>query len=1741
MKQLVAAAIILLSALASTTPLTAGEPIGHDDATRAALYYAAQQWGSVAFVESQVFANPKTGVAEVYVFTLQTDGRGRTTPAEIRELVLENADLLHLSLQELSASKSADDSGALIAQIAQHRRARFAADRFATVAIGANTDQPPLIYLHAGLPEHIAHADEFNSTAAASLDGATSLNVEYLYAGPLALVYRFTASSGRTVDLTSDMTELVIAEERHDGTEQQRVPTVSDLQRHAHKWEELLALEQVRSIDLNATTKDLGAPKRVTNVISGVPDYDQRLYGVNTCGPTAVAQVMGYWDGHAYAATGDGPFRNLMDGGPASESTNLAGVSAAVEQLKQTLGWNTDGVLYLNVTDGILDFANHSNYQNNLSFTVPGGIDLYPSWDTVRSEIDAGRPFLYEILGSFEYAGGRPGNINHFMTGVGYQEGYGADEDMQVLITHFNWGYDTPVYINFGNFWMWDNLWPIVPGGEDTENPDCYVNGPDVQDSYSGNVVINVTAGDESGIAAYEWQYLAPPNPNWQPITRIAPWYEGAGILDTVEEGLGLDPHESEYIRVRARAQDNWDRWCEWVELDRDLLIDNTTPSVHAPSITITEPFNHTYSNECFILWEDEDEDSNAEIHFYYDNDTTGFNGTLINFEPVYEDGDDSYVWDTAAIAEGIYWIWAQINDGTNDSRSYSPGYVEIRHERQWAALEFVAYEFTTADGDIYPETGEEVAMRVRVRNSTTSGIYNVEATVASSEVQVVMLDGVHSFGSFDAGQSRNSGAFDWVSKEEFSGAVDFTMNLNFTDGNGMPYYQAIPLPPVEVFSGQVGPAFRVIAESTTYEDAGRNCDNDGTLESGERDVIYNIRLENYGTAPATGIEVAVSRTAPAGIELGDVTVDYPDLNAGQSAYAIADDDLVVDVARSFSGTANLEMVITYNDGLTVIVPFKLDIAAAPWIDLEPEFINYGQLPPGLVSATATVRNLGTAPLTISGYGESSPPIAVMPAPPVVIEPLSETSLTISYDGTNHLGAWSGSLTLTSDSHQNGSLVLPLSAVIAYPPSPYGSLQLATILDNDNGGAVFAKGIASMVAGNFDLDPEMEIAVVSEAATYQDVYHPSALAVWDRVGLAWERVYVDTAPGNVAIIKNIVAADFDGDGREEIAVAASSKADEGISNGGVYVYDYSAGSYSIATTIRSNSGAKDGLAVGDRDKDGNLELVFFEKNDYNASIYARVYEFERTSGLSFTQRWVSPDIVEFDHPDDPVSFVSGLTIADSDGDGTNEILFMASTGILRAYEGDSHTLMLSLHEDSFGFEDRWDADDRCNLTIADSDADGRPEIIIVSEDSDRLYVIESTGNNSYNLESPFIVEGLENRNVVLVDDMNANGSLEIITLGDDLNATQHIEIFEHFADNSYARAYSSSTDVVNKEILAAAIIDILNGKSATRELVLGWEYDTIPILTLEDPGFDLGFVGEQISVSGPFVEGSALTLSVPVVNLGGEDAESVLAHAYAGAPAVLVDEVTVPLLRAGQSETVAFEWTPTAAGSYALSIIVDPENVLDEIDESNNEIARAAEIIDDDQVGPVITLVAIRDNGDLVDPIESDEPLQAIFLVEDPALVCSVTASIDGGVDRPMSPVDGRWEMQIPPLPVGDHGILVTATDCDNSPETSELSASFTVALAENCPTVVAPIELDPFPEDTTNSAIDITTVFEDGDGDELQYRVTRSAHINARLDGNMVILEPAANWHGSETVILYASDEPVQAAAIAAGARDGP
>jgi len=80
------------------------------------------------------------------------------------------------------------------------------------------------------------------------------------------------------------------------------------------------------------------------------------------------------------------------------------------------------------------------------------------------------------------------------------------------------------------------------------------------------------------------------------------------------------------------------------------------------------------------IEWELSDLDGSADVSLYYDTDQTGFDGTLIVADLISSSGADSYIWNTSAVPEGTYWIYAQINDGTNQNQCYSTGVVDIEH-----------------------------------------------------------------------------------------------------------------------------------------------------------------------------------------------------------------------------------------------------------------------------------------------------------------------------------------------------------------------------------------------------------------------------------------------------------------------------------------------------------------------------------------------------------------------------------------------------------------------------------------------------------------------------------------------------------------------------------------------------------------------------------------------------------------------------------------------------------------------------------------------------------------------------------------------------------------------------------------------------------------------------------------------------------------------------------------------------
>ncbi len=77
------------------------------------------------------------------------------------------------------------------------------------------------------------------------------------------------------------------------------------------------------------------------------------------------------------------------------------------------------------------------------------------------------------------------------------------------------------------------------------------------------------------------------------------------------------------------------------------------------------------------VLWTAQDADA-ATVALYYDTDKTGYNGTLI--AQGLNAAAGTYTWDTSAVPNGTYYLYAVISDGTNENRTYAGGPVIVLH-----------------------------------------------------------------------------------------------------------------------------------------------------------------------------------------------------------------------------------------------------------------------------------------------------------------------------------------------------------------------------------------------------------------------------------------------------------------------------------------------------------------------------------------------------------------------------------------------------------------------------------------------------------------------------------------------------------------------------------------------------------------------------------------------------------------------------------------------------------------------------------------------------------------------------------------------------------------------------------------------------------------------------------------------------------------------------------------------------
>lgn len=188
--------------------------------------------------------------------------------------------------------------------------------------------------------------------------------------------------------------------------------------------------------------------------IGGVPGYNQTS---SDCGPVAAAKVLAYWEGHPYGGI---YYWNIVDHGDAlsGDVTPIEGQpgnTGLVADLRTASNWPgyPGGVTGGQLRDGIESFCNDAAYENNLNFD--GNWDVIPPlpfYSTLKSQIDAGRPLVYFVVGHSIYG-------DHFVSAMGYIDD-GVDD---IVLVKDNWNGDTIQQIDWAE--ATHSIIKVTPGG----------------------------------------------------------------------------------------------------------------------------------------------------------------------------------------------------------------------------------------------------------------------------------------------------------------------------------------------------------------------------------------------------------------------------------------------------------------------------------------------------------------------------------------------------------------------------------------------------------------------------------------------------------------------------------------------------------------------------------------------------------------------------------------------------------------------------------------------------------------------------------------------------------------------------------------------------------------------------------------------------------------------------------------------------------------------------------------------------------------------------------------------------------------------------------------------------------------------------------------------------------------------------------------------------------------------------
>jgi hypothetical protein len=263
----------------------------------------------------------------------------------------------------------------------------------------------------------------------------------------------------------------------------------------------------------------------------------------------------------------------------------------------------------------------------------------------------------------------------------------------------------------------------------------------------------------------------------------------------------------------------------------KDILVNDP------PSISIIAPPSGIVNVDDVyaISWNANDPDDIAEIQLYYDDDNTGYDGTLIVTTDQYPSGIEdnngvslSYNWDTTGLSDGSsFYIYAKIDDGLHDPiYVYSSGKIKIDHENIAPTIE------------INSPSGGEI-----------SGIVNIQG-IASDDVSVSIVEIKIDNDIWVEAIGTTSWSYEWYTNSYTNG--EHTIRARAKDNTGL-YSQEDSVMVMVNNGGNIVPSVEIKSHSKDevvggiIEIKGSSEDHDGNVE------LVEIKVDNVNWQATSG------------------------------------------------------------------------------------------------------------------------------------------------------------------------------------------------------------------------------------------------------------------------------------------------------------------------------------------------------------------------------------------------------------------------------------------------------------------------------------------------------------------------------------------------------------------------------------------------------------------------------------------------------------------------------------------------------------------------------------------------------------------------------------------------------------------------------------------------------------------------------------------------------------------------